>query len=31
MEVLWGEALFLALFGALVLAVAVKKFKKKIV
>jgi ABC-2 type transport system permease protein len=30
MEVLWPEVLFLALFGVIVMAVAVKKFRKKI-
>jgi len=30
LEVLWPEALFLAAFGAIVMAVAVKKFKKRI-
>jgi ABC-2 type transport system permease protein len=31
MGVLWPEALFLALFGVIVMAVAVRKFKKKII
>jgi len=31
MAVLWPEALFLGVFGTLVLAVAVKRFKKKII
>jgi len=31
LTVLWGEALFLAGFGGVVLVIAVRKFKKKIV
>jgi ABC-2 type transport system permease protein len=30
MEVLWGETLFLAIFGVLVMAAAIRKFKKRI-
>ncbi len=31
LTILWGEALFLAIFGVVVLAVAMRKFRKKIV
>ena len=31
LEVLWGEALFLALFTVIVLALAIRKFRKKII
>ena len=31
LEVLWGEALFLALFTVIVLAMAIRKFRKKII